>query len=326
MIFVDTGSRDAAFHFGAEYYFAAERDLLAPVFMLWSTAPTLMIGKYQNVFEEVDLAFAREAGIKITRRLSGGGTIYTDEGGFQYTFIEKGGDLIDFSEYMSPVAEALRRMGVPAEISGRNDMLIDSKKISGNAQFKLGGKTVHHGSLLFDTDLCMMERASRPPEYKITSKSIKSVRDRVTNIKEAAGLDMTAERFADELVRQIAEVSGGMERYELTAADRERIEELADAHFRGRDTVFLHSPAFDVEKVCHLPGGTVKLLFSVKNGVIKDVAAEGDFFSVEGTDALNDLIGTPFEKGSVAEKIKQSSLTIWGVDNSSLAEEITENM
>ncbi|MBR7033147.1 MAG: lipoate--protein ligase [Clostridia bacterium] len=326
MIFVDTGSRDAAFNFGAEYYFAAERDLLAPVFMLWSTAPTLMIGKYQNVFEEVDLAFAREKGIKITRRLSGGGTIYTDEGGFQYTFIEKGGELIDFSEYMRPVAEALRRMGVPAEISGRNDMLLDGKKISGNAQFKLGGKTVHHGSLLFDTDLDMMERASRPPEYKITSKSIKSVRDRVTNIKKAAGLDMTAERFADELVRRIAEVSGGMERYELTAEDRKRIEELADAHFRDRDSVFLHSPAFDVEKVCHLPGGTVKLLFSVKNGVIKDVAAQGDFFSGDGTDALRALIGTPFEKDAVCAKIKNSSLSIWGVDNAALAQEVTKDM
>ncbi len=326
MIFVDTGSHDAAFNFGAEYYFAAQRDLGAPVFMLWSTAPTLMIGKYQNVFEEVDLAFAREAGIKITRRLSGGGTIYTDEGGFQYTFIEKGGDLIDFSEYMRPVAEALRKMGVPAEISGRNDILLDGKKISGNAQFKLGGKTVHHGSLLFDTDLEMMDRASRPPEYKIRSKSIKSVRDRVTNIKAAAGLDMTAERFAEELVKQIAEVTGGMARYELTDADRERIEELADAHFRGRDSVFLHAPAFDAEKVCRFPGGTVKLLFSVKNGIIKDVAAEGDFFSGEGTDALSELVGTPFEKDSVAQRIKSSRLAIWGVDNASLAEAITKDM
>ena len=326
MIFVDTRSRDAAFNFGAEYYLAAERDLGAPVFMLWSTAPTLMIGKYQNVFEEVDLAFVRDNGIKITRRLSGGGTIYTDEGGFQFTFIEKGGDLIDFSGYMEPVAEALNKMGVPAKINGRNDMLLGGKKISGNAQFKLGGKTVHHGSLLFDTDLDMMERASRPPGYKITSKSIKSVRDRVTNIKEAAGLDMTAERFADELVRRIAEVTGSPERYELTAEDRERIEELADAHFRDRDSVFLHAPAFDVEKVCHLPGGTVKLLFSVKNGVIKDVAAQGDFFSGDGTDALNDLVGTPFEKGSVAEKIKNSSLSIWGVDNASLAGEVTKDM
>ncbi len=326
MIFVDTGSRDAAFNFGAEYYFAAERDLGAPVFMLWSTEPTLMIGKYQNAFEEVDLAFTREAGIGLVRRLSGGGTIYTDGGGRQFTFIEKGGELIDFSEYMRPVAEALNKMGVPAEISGRNDMLLDGKKISGNAQFKLGGKTVHHGSLLFDTDLEMMDRASRPPEYKIRSKSIKSVRDRVTNIKAAAGLDMTAEQFAEELVKQIAEVTGGMARYELTDADRKRIEELATEHFRGDESVFLHAPAFDVEKVCRLPGGTVKLSFSVKGGVIKGVAAEGDFFSGEGTDALSELVGTPFEKESLAEKIKTSRLRIWGVDNSSLAEEITKDM
>ena len=326
MIFVDTGSRDAAFNFGAEYYFAAGRDLGAPVFMLWSTTPTLMIGKYQNVFEEVDLAFARDKGIRIIRRFSGGGTIYTDEGGFQYTFIEKGGETIDFSGYMRPVAEALNKMGVKAEISGRNDMLLGGKKISGNAQFKLGGKTVHHGSLLFDADLDMMERASRPPEYKIVSKSIKSVRDRVTNIREAAGLDMTAERFAGALVEKIAEAAGGMERYELTDDDRARIEELADEHFRGHDSVFLHAPAFDVEKVCHLPGGTVKLLFSVKNGVIKDVAAEGDFFSGGGTDALSDLVGTPFDKDAVAGKIKNSRLSIWGVDNSALAEEVTKDM
>ena len=153
MIYVDTKSVDPYFNFGAEYYFAAEKDAGDAVLLLWSTSPTLMLGKYQNAWEEIDLAYAEEKGINLVRRLSGGGTIYTDGGGLQYSFIRRDGSReISFDEYMEPVVSALNSLGIPAERGGRNDILLGSKKISGNAQFKLRGSTVHHGSLLFDTD------------------------------------------------------------------------------------------------------------------------------------------------------------------------------
>ena len=126
--------------------------------------------------------------------MSGGGTIYTDEGGWQYTFIQRDEEHeIRFQEFMEPVIRALRSLGLPAEFNGRNDILVGGRKISGNAQYKLAGSTVHHGSLLFDTDIEEMVRSTTVDPYKIISKSIRSVRERVTNIRHHLSTDMDAE-------------------------------------------------------------------------------------------------------------------------------------
>ncbi len=328
MIHVETASNDPFFNFGAEYYFAAERSLPGPVFMLWSTTPTLMVGKYQNVYEEIDLGYARDHGINIVRRLSGGGTIYTDPGGFQYTFIERdGGKTIDFGSFMDPMIAALRMAGVPAEKSGRNDILLSGRKISGNAQYKIGGTTVHHGSLLFSTDIEEMVRASTPPDYKITSKSIKSVRDRVTNISEHPGCDTTADKFRRDLTAAVAAVTGGLDRYALTEDDVSRISALAEEKFRSRDAVFASGcKKFDFEKTCRLPGGSVTVSFTVRDGVIKEASVTGDFFAADGADALGALSGVPFEKKAIKEAIKNSALDIWGADRGALASAVTEGM
>ena len=328
MIHVETGSRDPYFNFGAEYFFAAERDPGDSVFMFWSTEPTLMVGKYQNVYEEIDLDYARDHGINIVRRLSGGGTIYTDPGGFQYTFIERDGKKeIDFDPYMEKVVAALRSIGVPAEKSGRNDILLGGRKISGNAQYKLGGATVHHGSLLFSTDIAEIVRASTPPEYKITSKSIKSVRERVMNVSEYPGCGMSAERFARDLIAAVAAAAGGMKTYALTDGDIARISAIADERFRSCEAIF-SAPAqrFDFEKTCRLPGGAVTVSLSVRCGAIVAAAVSGDFFAADGADALSFLVGVPFEKKAVKEAIENSSFEVWGVGRAALADAVTEGM
>ncbi|MBQ7475427.1 MAG: lipoate--protein ligase [Clostridia bacterium] len=327
MIYVDTGSRDPYFNFGAEYYFAAERDLGDPVFLLWSTEPTLMIGKYQDIYGEIDLPYARDHGINVVRRLSGGGTIYTDPGGFQYSFILRGGgESIDFDGFIEPVVAALRRLGIPAGRSGRNDILLGGRKISGNAQYKLRGATVHHGSLLFSTDIEEMTRASTPPDYKISSKSIRSVRDRVTNISEYPGVTLTAEEFPRALIGAMEEETGTMRTYRLTKDDRERIAALGDVHFRARDAIFSRAPKFDIEKTCRTPGGTVTVSFSVKDGAVAAAEATGDFFAADGSDAFSFLVGTPFEKEALREKIKNAPLSLWGVDAGELADAMTEGL
>lgn len=326
MIYVDTGSRDPFFNFGAEYYFAAERDLGDTVFLLWSTEPTLMVGKYQNTVEEIDLPYTRERGINVVRRLSGGGTIFTDPGGFQFSFIKPDGKReIDFDGFMEPIVLALRKMGIPAERSGRNDILLAGRKFSGNAQFKLGGKTVHHGSLLFSTDLDEMVRATTPPDYKITSKSIKSVRDRVINISEYPGVSLTAEEFPRALIAAMEAVAGDFATFRLTDADRDRIAALGDEHFRSPGAL-RGAPKFDAEKTVRLPGGTVTVSFSVKNGVVTAASATGDFFAADGADALSFLVGVPFEKDAISDKIKNSRLSLWCVPNDELAEAVTAGM
>ena len=180
MIYIDTHSTDVFYNFGVEYYFSRHKKLDDDVFLIWRTTPTLMIGKFQNTLEEIDASYARERGITIVRRLSGGGTIYTDMGGWQFSYITKTcGIEIEFERFIAPIVDILRSLGLNAALTGRNDITVDGKKVSGNTQYKLGETTVHHGSLLFSTDLGEMARASTPNPYKITSKAISSVRERV---------------------------------------------------------------------------------------------------------------------------------------------------
>ena len=157
MIYIETGSTDVYYNFGLENYFTVEKRLPDTVFLFWRTTPTLMVGKYQNVLEEINKPYADAHGIHLVRRMSGGGTIYTDLGGWQFSFIQhrEAGE-IEFGQYIAPVIGALEEMGVTASFNGRNDLTIDGRKLSGNAQYRLGDCIVHHGSLLFDTDIAQM--------------------------------------------------------------------------------------------------------------------------------------------------------------------------
>lgn len=185
MIYIETGSTDVYYNFGLENYFATEKRLPDTVFLFWRTTPTLMVGKYQNILEEINKPYADAHGIHLVRRMSGGGTIYTDLGGWQFTFIEHSPEQqIEFAQYIGPVVDAVRELGADASFNGRNDLLIDGRKFSGNAQYRLGDCIVHHGSLLYDTNIEQMVASTTVDPYKILSKSIKSVRDRVTNISE----------------------------------------------------------------------------------------------------------------------------------------------
>lgn len=132
MIYIETGSTDVFYNFGLEYYFTVEKRLPDTVLLFWRTTPTLMVGKYQNVRREIDKPYADAHGIQIVRRMSGGGTIYTDLGSWQFTFIQhRQAREIEFRRYVDPVAAALRDMGVPAEFNGRNDLTVEGRKISG---------------------------------------------------------------------------------------------------------------------------------------------------------------------------------------------------
>lgn len=314
-IYVDTHSTDAYFNFGVEYFFAAEKRLEAPVFLLWRTKPTLMVGKYQNTYEEIDLPYAEAHNIDVVRRMSGGGTIYTDEGGWQYTFIQRDEEHeIRFQEFMEPVIRALRSLGLPAEFNGRNDILVGGRKISGNAQYKLAGSTVHHGSLLFDTDIEEMVRSTTVDPYKIISKSIRSVRERVTNIRHHLSTDMDAETFREYMVRSILGDGGSV--YELTDEDRAECERLADCYFRPWERRYGANPKFSIVKSGHFPSGKVEVRLDVRRGVVTSAAVYGDFFANEQAENLGkSLVGCRFERAALLEGLHSAGMdgAIYGI-------------
>ena len=324
MIYIETGSSDVYYNFGLEYYFTAVRPLDEEVFLFWRTTPTLMVGKYQNTLEEINQTYAEEHGIRVVRRMSGGGTIYTDPGGWQFTFINYGdGGEISFQEYISPVIDALRSLSVPAEFNGRNDLVIEGKKFSGNAQYKLNGNTVHHGSLLFDTDIEQMVKSTTVDEYKIVSKSIKSVRDRVTNISDHLREPLDAEAFKELMIRHI--MRGSTRRYEVTEEDRKQIEQIADERFRSWEARYGKNPKCTVTKVGRFRGGKVEFLLDVKKGVITSAELRGDFF---GTDRAGEigpaLCGCRYEREDIKNTLLEKDLAsaIYGVTVDEIADTI----
>ena len=322
MIYVDTASSDACYNFGCEVYFA-RHPLPDDVFLLWRTEPTLMIGKYQNALEEIDAAYAREHGITVVRRLSGGGTIYPDRGGWQFTFITRSlGAEIEFARFVDPIVEVLRSLGLDAAATGRNDITVGGRKVSGNAQFRLGDATVHHGSLLFDTDLTELARAATPKPYKITSKAIRSVRDRVTNIRDAlreAGLpDLTAEAFHDLLVSRLSDSVRT-----LTEDEKAAIDAIAREQFADPALLWKAVPRFELEKVIHTSGGTFEIGLTVRHGVIESALIRGDFFSSSSDPAGENpgalLTGVPYDPASVTDALRPFADTLFSADAGEIA-------
>lgn len=322
MIYVETGSVDVCFNFGLEYYLTLEKPLPDTVFLFWRTTPTLMVGRYQNVLEEIDRAYADAHGIRVVRRMSGGGTIYTDLGGWQFTFIEPDrGEDIQFQRYLAPVIGALGELGVQAAFNGRNDLTIGGKKISGSAQYRLGGRVVHHGSLLFDTNLKEMAAATTVDKYKIESKGIKSVRDRVTNIAEHLAEPMDALAFKERVVRHILGPNGTV--YELTDADRARAAAIGQERFAAWESVYAQGPAFSIRREGHFPGGTVRFDLEVKKGVIRGAAVSGDFFAtLDGEAIARALTGCRYERDAAREALDRAGVSLYRVSNRELAETV----
>ncbi len=320
MIYVDTKSNDPYINLATEYYVAMKKDFGEAVFMLWANKPTLVVGKFQNTIEEINSEYVKEKGINVIRRMSGGGTVYHDLGGRQFTFIVRGAGMkISFKEYLEPIVDALKNLGVDACMTGRNDLTVDGKKISGNAQYKVGDITVHHGTLLFESDIEAVVCSTNVDPYKIISKSIKSVRERVTNIKEHLPINMTVEEFDRHIINAVC--PEGRE-YILTDGDRAEIEKIADEKFRGYDNIYGKNPKYQIEKTGRFAGGKVTLLLDIKNDVIISAKLYGDFFAAENVWKIENLLeGCHYDYQSVLTSLKNGveENTIYSVTLDELA-------
>ena len=185
------------------------------------------MGRHQNTLAELNETFVREHGIRVVRRLSGGGAVYHDLGNLNFTYIvdAASGMQLDLKLFCQPVADALRSLGVQAEVNGRNDITIDGQKFSGNAQYVREGRVMHHGTIMFDSDLSVVGQALKVDREKMASKGVQSVRSRVTTVRPHLRRDVTLEEFKSLLVEKMF-AGQPMERYELTERDLAAVEEL----------------------------------------------------------------------------------------------------
>ncbi len=294
MIIFKNNSIDPYFNLAAEQYLIDNCD--EDVFMLWRNDRTVVIGNNQNAYAEVDREYADTHGITVSRRLTGGGAVFHDLGNVNFSFIiPSDGKGIDFKKYTAPIIESLKGMGLSAELSGRNDILIDGKKVSGNAQCVRNGKVLHHGTLLYSANLSDVAGALKVDPEKLQSKGIKSVRSRVANIKDLMDVDMDVTEF-------MAYLESGFEgeRRYFTAAETQLITKLRDEKFATWDWIWGRSKEYTLTTKERFDYGSVEANVNTDHGIIKEVKLTGDFFGVGDINELTDsLVGIRYDYADV---------------------------
>lgn len=313
MYFVDNQNNyDASVNIALETYLVENRLVDEPILLFYINEPSIIIGRNQNTIEEVNQPYVEEKGITVVRRMSGGGAVYHDLGNFSFCFIkDDDGSFRDFASFTKPVIEALHKMGATsAELQGRNDLLIDGRKFSGNAMYAKNGRMTAHGTIMFKSDLEEVTRALKPNKAKIESKGIKSVRSRVTNIEpyvDEQYKNLSTEEFRDLILLEIfgVEKREGVKEYHLTEEDWQKVYAIREERFGNWDWNYGKSPAFDIKESHKFPFGLVDFRFNVKGGKIVEARIFGDFFGLgDIQDVEQQLIGVKYDRASMSEVLK----------------------
>ena len=184
MLIINRPQTDPYFNIAAEEYLLKQMD--EDCFMVWQNEPSIIVGKHQNTLAEINYSFAKENNIPVVRRITGGGTVFHDLGNLNFTFISSGekGKLVNFKKFTQPIIEVLNQMGIPARFEGKNDLRVNGLKISGNAEHVYKNKVLHHGTLLFSTDLNFLKKAIKSVPERFQDKAVQSVRSKVANITD----------------------------------------------------------------------------------------------------------------------------------------------
>lgn len=303
MLFIDNkGITDPRINLAIEEYALKNLDINESYLLFYINEPSIIIGKNQNTIEEINTDYVEKEGLHVVRRLSGGGAVYHDLGNLNFSFITKddGESFHNFKKFTEPVVTALHKLGVKAELSGRNDIIAEGRKISGNAQFSTKGRMFSHGTLLFDSEMENVVSALRVKKDKIESKGIKSIRSRVANISEFLSEKMTIEQFRSTLLDYIFDGSD-VEEYVLTEEDWKNIHKLSKERYQNWDWNYGKSPKFNLQHSHRFPVGSVDVRLDVNKGKIENCKIYGDFFGVGNVEDIEEkLIGTRYERKDIA--------------------------
>ena len=314
MLFVPNENNDPRINLAIEIFLLQEMKVDEPILLFYINEPSIIIGRNQNTIEEINKDYVDAHGIHVVRRFSGGGAVYHDFGNLNFSFImpDDGNSFRDFEKLTKPIVQALHEMGVEgAQLKGRNDLVIDDMKFSGNAMYATNGRMFAHGTIMFDSDINEVVNALKVRKDKIESKGIKSIRSRVTNIKPFLPKDkqdMTTEAFREEILLKIFGVDSvdQVKTYTLTEEDWVKINEISDKYYRNWDWNYGKSPAFDIERRKRFPIGSIEVRFNVLEGKITEAKIYGDFFGLgDIADVEQAFIGTRYDKSALKDVIDQ---------------------
>ncbi|MBP3038667.1 lipoate--protein ligase [Bacillaceae bacterium Marseille-Q3522] len=309
MLFIDNKEiTDPRINLAIEEYALKNLDINETYLLFYINEPSIIIGKNQNTIEEINTDYVEKNGIHVVRRLSGGGAVYHDLGNLNFSFITKddGQSFHNFRKFTEPVIAALEKLGVEAELSGRNDIVVDGRKISGNAQFSTKGRMFSHGTLMLNSEIENVVSALRVKKDKIESKGIKSIRSRVANISEYLKEPLTIEEFRQLLLKHIFAEEREVQEYVLTEEDWQKIDQLSKERYQNWDWNYGKSPKFNLQHSHRFPVGSIDVRLDVNKGIIEHAKIYGDFFGVGDVSDIEKLLtGTKYERAEL-EKVLAS--------------------
>ena len=282
--YLETKSTDPYYNLAFEEYVLTHRTE-GDYLLLWQNDNTVVVGRNQNTAEEINADFVEKHRINVVRRSTGGGAVYHDMGNLNYSFItDVGDDGISIRRFTEPVVAALRSLGLNAEASGRNDILVEGRKVSGTAQRRHGGRILHHGTLLFDANPGMVAGALNVDPEKFRSKSTKSVRSRIGNIRSFLKQDMTLQDFWAHLRVSLGKTDVAPE--QLTAEELAQVQRLKEEKYDTWEWTYGRSPRYNYTGKRRWPGGNLEVYAEIHEGKAEQIRFYGDFMAAASMDAV----------------------------------------
>ena len=303
MLCIHHHSTDPYFNIATDEYIF--RHIPEDCFMLWQNDNAIIVGKHQNTLAEINYDYVKEQNIHVVRRLSGGGAVYHDMGNLNFSFTKTGedGSMMDFEKYTLPIIEVLQSLGVDAKFEGRNDISVDGKKISGNAEHIFKNKVLHHGTLLFSSEMKNISEALRINPLKYIDKAVKSVPKRVGNISQYLKEPISIEAFTQKIMDHVLASDPAARLYEFTPADLEAIGKIRDEKYATHEWNYGYSPDYSFKKGIKTNGGTLEMNMDVEKGIIKKVKIFGDFFNEKDITEIEQALEDSLHEEAAIRKV-----------------------
>ncbi|MHC5201454.1 lipoate--protein ligase [Myroides sp. LJL119] len=312
MLIINSPSTNPYFNIALEEYLLYKYPTQT-IFLLYINAPSIIVGKFQNTLAEINLDYVQENNIKVVRRMSGGGTVYHDLGNLNFSFHTVLGqdDFMDFSKFTQPVLNVLHQLNIPAELQGRNDLLVDGKKFSGNAKLARNGKMIQHGTILFDSNMDILSDALKINPLKYKDKAVKSNRSRVINLKQYCDNNLSIEDLKEGLIQEMIQQNKDAQLYVLNAEDIQQVDKLVQEKYNTWDWNFGFSPKYNFTNAIKVPAGYIEIHLDVaRGGSIEKAKIFGDFFASKPIEEFQEkLIGLNHNEKDILLLLNETDLT-----------------
>lgn len=270
MICIDSTSNNPYFNLAAEEYLL--KNFSDDIFMLYINEPCIVVGKHQNALSEINLDFVRAHKIKVARRLSGGGTVFHDFGNLNFCFVQTAKDKnrVNFAKFIQPVLKALQNMGLDAKTGNKSDILINSLKISGNAEHIFKQRVLHHGTLLFKSNLDTLREGLKVNLERFTDRSVQSRRSKVANISDFLPVSVTIEEFRKRIFNSFIENSKDTHIFKFSEEEKEKINKLVEEKFSTWKWNFGYSPKYEFRNQIRIGEDKFEVFLMVDKGMIQN--------------------------------------------------------